>query len=111
MYNKVDYIEVYYQLSSSMELQGKYCSIERYLRDGYYIKESRNGYWLLVRPSEVLVTAHCGKNGSFVHDMKYGILNHYGRSRITEKLINTFKNDFLSGKIKIEANENDYLII
>ena len=111
MYNNVDYIEVYYQLGSSMELQGKYCSIERYLKDGYYIKESRNGYWLLIRPSELLVTAHCGKNGSFVHDMKYDILRYYGRSRITEKLINTFKNDFLNGNIKILANETGYLLI
>ena len=108
---KVDYIEIYYELSSTLELQGKYSSIERYLSAGYYIQENRNGYWVLVRPSRVLVSAYCGKNGTFTHDMKSGILNHYNRIRISQKLIKTFKNDFFDGKVKILADETGYLVI
>lgn len=107
---KAEYIEVYCQPSDSIERQGTYESISRYLKKGYSIKISRNGYWILTRPSRVLVTVHCGKNGSFTHDMRSGILGHYDRSRITDRLIETFKTDYMKGRLTILADNTSYSI-
>ena len=108
---KAERIGVRYESSSSIERQGNRLSIDRYLRQGYFIKVRRNGYWVLVKPAQVNVTAYCGENGSFTHDMKNDILEKYGRSKISYDLVETFKNDFSNGSLSVEADESNLKII
>ena len=108
---KAERIGVRYESSASIEHQGNRLSIDRYLRQGYFIKVSRNGYWVLVKPAQVNVTAYCGENGSFTYDMKDDILEKYGRSKISYDLVETFKNDFSNGSLSVEADESDFKII
>lgn len=107
---KAEYIEVHYQASDFIERQGTYHSIERYLKNGYYVQVNRNGYWLLVRPSKVIVAVNCGKHGNYIYDMKNSILEFYNRSKISEKLIETFKKDVVDGRITILADAFGYSI-
>ncbi len=105
---KAEQIAIQYVPSNTIEKQGKRCSIERFLREGYYVKLSRNGYWVLVKPSQVLVTCYCGKNGTFTYDMKSDILKYHNRKKISFSLIDKFKNDFKSNVILIEVDESGY---
>lgn len=107
---KAEKIAIKYVASSTVERQGNRHSIECYLKKGYLIKDSRNGYWLLVKPAKVFVTAYCGDDGIFTHDMKNSILEIYGRSRISIELIDTFKNDFNDGKLSVEADKHGFSI-
>ena len=66
---KAERIGVRYESSSTIEHQGNRQSIDRYLRQGYSIKVRRNGYWVLTKPAQVIVTAYCGENGSFTYDI------------------------------------------
>lgn len=97
---KVKDISVNYEKSDSIERQGKREDIERFLKDGYHIKDERNGYWLLAKSAMVFVTlksSDCIKQFS----MKRDILNYYGRERVSEGLVNDFKRDFYNEKIAI----------
>ena len=51
-----------------------------------------NGNWLLTKKSDVLVDGKSYR--SFV-------LEHYGRSKLTEKLADKFREDLASGAIKL----------
>jgi hypothetical protein len=42
---------------------------------------------------------------------KKEIVNHYGRTRISENLVKQFKNDLASGKVIINMAENGYYCI
>lgn len=103
---KVNFLNLTYQDSNTIEHQGNRASIDRYLKDGYYIKERRNGYWVLVKPAKVWVTIG---NDSVrrTFNMKEDICNYYGRERISQKLIKTFEEDSISGKIKFTLNSED----
>ena len=107
---KVEQISIKYVAASTAERQGNKRSIECYLKKGYYVKISRNGYWVLVKPAKVFVTAYCGDDGVFTYDMKHAILERYGRSRISIELIDTFKNDFNAGNLTIEADKHGFSI-
>lgn len=107
---KADYIEVHYQPSDFIERQGTYSSIERYLKNGYHVQVNRNGYWLLVCPSKVIVAVNCGAYGTYTYDMKNSILEFYDRSKISAKLVETFKKDVVDGRITILADEFGYSI-
>lgn len=94
-----------YVPSDSIEMQGKYSKIKKYEDQGYNIKESRNGYWLLTRPSKLSVTIENSKNtGTF--NMRNDVLMHYGRKKMTENLQKTFLEDIGKGKIKFQMNED-----
>ena len=108
---KAERIGVRYESSSTIEHQGNRQSIDRYLRQGYSIKVRRNGYWVLTKPAQVIVTAYCGENGSFTYDMKDDILEKYGRDKISYGLVETFKNDFSNGSLSVEADESNLKII
>lgn len=102
---EVKFLNLIYQNSDSIEHQGNRDSIQRYLNNGYYIKESRNGYWVLVKPSKVLVTiGNESKRKTF--NMKEDICNYYGRIRISQKLIKTFEEDAKKGKIKFTLDSD-----
>lgn len=98
-------VSIVYEPSDSIEMQGKYEKIQKYKKQGYYIKEERNGYWVLVKSARVLVTltnSNCAKTFS----MKEDILEYYGRKRISEKLLDKFRADVDSGKIIFKMNED-----
>ena len=85
----INYVE-----SETMTVQGKWDEIVKRYGKEWSINPlgGGNGNWLLTRKSDVLV------NGKSYRDF---VLNHYGRSRLTEKLFDKFRNDLLSGKIKL----------
>lgn len=95
---KANVLSIEYIKSDTVETQGKRKDIERYLKKGYYIKEQRNGYWVLVKSSRVDVTlnnSECTKT----FNMKEDIREYYNRDRVTEALIRNFSKDVKSGKI------------
>ncbi len=94
------------EASDSIETKGKRSSIQRYIDKGYYIKQNRNGYWVLVKPTQVNVTLQKGKKiGTF--NMKEEICDHYGK-RISDALIKKFREDINQGRIvlKLESKES-----
>ena len=105
----VKFVTASYEASSSREIQGNRTKIEPYLRDGYYVKEERNGYWVLVRPVKVNVTIKKDdKNMSF--NMKSKICDYYGRKRISEKVYHKFLEDVSSEKIKFYLKDDELTI-
>lgn len=101
---EVTNVIVNYEPSDNIEKQGKYEKIKKYEKLGYYIKEERNGYWVLVKAAKVLVTL---TNSKCTHtfNMKSDILNYYGKQKISKNLVDTFRDDVGNGKIKFEMDE------
>ena len=92
-------MQIVYIPSESMSVQGKKDEIyKRYGKD-WNIREQGggNGNWLLTRKSDVLVD---GKS------YRTFVLEHYGKSKLTAKLVDKFREDVANGKIKglIEIN-------
>ena len=52
---KATFVNGTYNESQRIEHQGTRASIKKYLNEGYYIKEDRNGYWVLVKPASLTV--------------------------------------------------------
>ncbi len=102
---KVEHVIVNYIESDKIETQGKRQEIQKYLDNGYYIKEDRNGYWVLVRTAKVQVTL-TNSYGTKTFNVKDAILRYYGRERITDKLVNQFESDINSGKIIFEMSQS-----
>lgn len=99
-----------YERSDTIEKQGPRDAITKYLKKGYYVKEARNGYWVLVRTSRVIITVKSSA-GTQDMNMKQEILNYYGKQRISEKLIGTFEQDIDNKKIVICLDANGQYLI
>lgn len=87
-------MQIRYVESESMAVQGKRDEIyKRYGRE-WNIREQGggNGNWLLTKKSDVLVDGKSYR--SFV-------LEHYGKSRLTKKIVDKFRDDVESGKVKL----------
>ena len=87
-------MQIVYIPSESMSVQGKKDEIyKRYGKD-WNIREQGggNGNWLLTRKSDVLVD---GKS------YRTFVLEHYGKSKLTAKLVDKFREDVANGKIKL----------
>ncbi len=97
---KVTVLSIVYVPSDSIEMQGKRKDIERYLKSGYYIKENRNGYWVLVKAARVGVTL-ASDSCTRVINMKDDILHHYGKNRINQSLVDKFRNDIVNETVTI----------
>lgn len=97
---KATVLSIVYVPSDSIEMQGKRKDIEKYLNAGYYIKENRNGYWVLVKAAQLNVTL---KNSSCTrtYNMKEDVCDYFGRKRISQSLIDRFTQDIEDGKISI----------
>lgn len=102
---KVEHISANYFPSDTIETQGNRQEIQKYLDKGYYIKEDRNGYWVLVKTAKVQVTLK-NSYGCKTFNVKDAILSYYGRERVTEKLVNQFQNDINNGKITFEMSQS-----
>lgn len=107
---KADQIGMSYEPSQTIEHQGNRASIQRYLRQGFYVKVSRNGYWVLVRGARVIVTAYCGEHGTYAFDMKQAICNYYGQAAISERAAGQFYNDFRMGLLEVWVDAQGFQI-
>ncbi len=85
----INYVE-----SESMSIQGKWDAIVKKYGMKWNIKPlgGGNGNWLLTKKSDVLVNGKSYRNF---------VLNYYGRSKLTKKLVDKFRKDVENGKIKI----------
>lgn len=81
--------------SESRTVQGKQAEIYKKYGNEWNIREQGggNGNWLLTKKSDILV------DGKSYRDF---VLEHYGKSRLTENLANKFREDLTSGSIKLK---------
>lgn len=96
---------VSYEQSDTIEMQGKRKDIEKHLRNGYHVKEDRNGYWVLTKPAKVLVEVEISGETKIIN-MKNEIVDHYGKTRISKSLVETFSKDVSNGKVNVYVNSN-----
>ncbi len=87
-------MQVRFISSESMSVQGKWEDIsKRYGREWKIQKQGGgNGNWLLTKRSDVLVDGKSYR--SFV-------LDYYGKSKLTEKLVDKFREDLTGGVINL----------
>lgn len=85
-------MQIIYVKSESMPVQGKRDEIYKNYGKEWNIREEGggNGNWLLTKKSDVLVDGKSYR--SFV-------LKHYGKFKLTENLVNKFREDINNGKI------------
>ena len=107
---EVKFSGCFYEHASKIEVQGKREKISRHLRDGYYVKEERNGYYLLVKPSRVMVYFETPE-GTMSMNLKTQILDYFGKQKISEKTVQKFNADALAGKIKFYLDDTGYISI
>lgn len=93
-------LSITYEASDSIEMQGKRKDIEKYLNAGYYIKEDRNGYWVLVKAAQLNVTIN-NSSCTRTYNMKVDVCDYYGKKRISQSLTDRFTQDIEYGKISI----------
>lgn len=88
-------MEIKYIESESRTVQGKKNEIYSAYGKEWTINEQGggNGNWLLTKKSDVLVDGKSYRNF---------VLNHYGRSRLTENLVDKFREDVNNRKIDLE---------
>lgn len=105
---KANVICLNYEESDNISYQGNRRQIQRYLDKGYYVKEERNGYWVLIKPAAVRVVLESedGHRASF--NIKQDILDYYGKVRISPKLVEKFTKECNNGKIHFYMEDNSY---
>ena len=88
-------MEIVYVASESMTVQGKSSEIYRNYGKEWNIREEGkgNGNWLLTKKSDVLVDGISYRNF---------VLDHYEKTRLTEKLVDRFRKDVQNGVIKLK---------
>ena len=87
-------MQIRYVESESMSVQGKRDEVYRRYGKEWNIREQGGGNvnWLLTKKSDVLVDGRSYR--SFV-------LEHYGESRLTQKLVDRFIEDVKNGKVTL----------
>lgn len=87
-------MQINYVPSKSMSVQGKRDEIYKRYGKEWNIKVQGGGHgnWLLTKKSDVLVDGKSYR--SFV-------LEHYGKSSLTENLADKFREDIKNGKIEL----------
>ena len=87
-------MQIRYVESESMSVQGKRDEVYRRYGKEWNIREQGggNGNWLLTKKSDVLVDGRSYR--SFV-------LEHYGESRLTQKLVDRVIEDVKNGKVTL----------
>ena len=88
-------MDIYYIPSDSRSVQGKYNEVRKKYGKEWNIREQGggNGNWLLTKKSDVVV------NGRSYREF---VLKKYNKSKLTENLVNKFRDEVEVGKIKIE---------
>ncbi|HEK5054534.1 TPA: hypothetical protein SOL97_003325 [Clostridioides difficile] len=96
---------VEYQSSDTINTQGKRSDIDKYIQRGYRITMNSYGNWSLKKDAKVYVQIeNSSRTENF--DMKYDIIEFYSRKRISETLVEDFKEDISSGIVSIYMDEN-----
>ena len=108
---EVKFIGAHYKYSDTVEVQKKQDKIRGYLNKGYKIKDERNGYWVLIKTAQVILTVMDENSQYRIFSVKNKVLELYNKSRISEKTFGKFLSDAKSGKIKFYLTEYDELII
>lgn len=87
-------MQITYVPADSMSVQGSKSEIFKKYGDKWNIKErgNGNGNWLLTRKSDVLVDGE---------SYRTFVLDYYGRFKLTEKLVDKFREDVESGDVKL----------
>ena len=87
-------MQIEYVKSESMVVQGKRNEVyKRYGKEWDIREQGRgNGNWLLTKKSDVLVNGRSYRNF---------VLEYYGKSRLTKKLVDMFIEDVNNGKITL----------
>ncbi|EMB48102.1 MULTISPECIES: hypothetical protein [Treponema] len=107
---KVKIQSVQYEKSDTIEMQGTSADTKRYIRNGYFVKEERNGFWVLNKPSRVLAEILIN-NKPVLQNIKNEILNYYNRDRISQNLVQKFENDLVSGSVSLYSDSNGEFVI
>lgn len=102
---KTTVVSVNYKESDSITIQGKRSKIDKYLNDGYYVKENRNGFWVLVKTAQVNVTLSNSEHTE-TFNMKQDVCDYYGKTRITQALVDKFYKDIKAEKISITMDSD-----
>ena len=87
-------MNVMYVSSESTTVQGSLEDVRKEYGKNWYINELGGGHgnWLLTKPSDVLV------NGKSYRDF---VLKHYQRKKLTERLVDKFREDLENGKVEL----------
>lgn len=97
---KAKIISINYEPSDTIQMQGKRKDTEKYCKAGYYRKEDRNGYFVLVKTARLIVVlASYSQTREF--NMKEDVLDYYGKKRISPSLVDRFSKDICNGTISI----------
>ena len=104
---KATFKDAKYVESSNAGVQGSRTEIKKYLDKGYNVVEERKGYWILNRPCSIKVELENSTEKN-TFDMKQDILKHYGRTKMSQKLFETFYKDATKGKIKFYMEGSCY---
>ena len=113
MIDKVKNWGIYYYESDTIVIQGSYNKVKKYLNNGYFIKEDRNGYWVLYKPTNVILSITDFNDKEYYLYLKQYILEYYNKERISKKLFEKFKKEMIENKellIKIINDLSCYLI-
>ena len=102
---KVEIQSVQYEKPDTIDIQGTSADIKYYLRNGYFSKEERNGYWVLNKSSLVLAEIIIN-NKPVLQNIKQEILNYYNRDRISQNLVQKFANDLEAGVVSLYSDSN-----
>lgn len=105
---KATFVNAVYNESNTITHQGTRASINTYLNNGYYIKEDRNGFWVLAKPASVMVILKNSDGETHQFNMKTDITEYYGKTRISYNLFVRFSKDAKSGKIKFYMEDGSY---
>lgn len=103
---KATLVSATYNKSSTITHQGNRASVQPYINRGYYIKEDRNGYWVLIKPFSLTVVLKDSNNILHSFQMKEDAVKYYGKKRICENIANRFINDAIDGKIKFYMDDD-----
>lgn len=104
------FVNAQYNASSSLEMQGTQKDTQPYIKKGYYVKENRNGYWVLVKPAKVVVTLKDSEGRIKTFNMKKEILDYYNASRISMSLVQKFLSEVSEGKITFSMDEEGFIL-
>lgn len=107
---KATFVSASYEKSSSITHQGNRSSIQRYLNNGYYVIEERNGFWILGKPATIMVSLRNSVGKIHIFNMKEDILGYYNKQRLSSTLFNSFINDAVTGKINFYMEDGSYCI-
>ena len=107
---EVENLSAVYEKSSSVEIQGNWNTIRPHLRNGYHVTSESNGWWLLTKNSQVIVSLECTGGRCFTFKARANLLGWYGGTRLTQKLVDRFISDFYGKKIKICVDDGNFYI-